>query len=182
MAGEQKNLIDDLLAESLKEIAKTKPIEKISSKEITDKAGVIRPTFYNHFKDKYDLVAWIYEKDLERSFEQYDNYFSKDQTRLLLERIQEKHFFYRKAFEDTNQNSLFSYMRAANCRITKDILKHHLQTDELTEEQCFSVNYHSYAWVCCLSEWLKNRCEPDLDVYVDYLYDNSIVIYERYLF
>ena len=56
MTGEQKNLIDDLLAESLKEIAKTKPIEKITIKEITDKAGVIRPTFYNHFQDKYELV------------------------------------------------------------------------------------------------------------------------------
>lgn len=144
--------------------------------------GTDRQTFYYHFKDKYDLVAWIYEMDLKYSFEQYDNYFSKEQTRLLLERFKERQFFYRKAFEDTNQNSLFNYMRAANCRVTKGILKEHLHKKELIDEQNFSVNYHSYAWICCLAEWLANRCEPELNTYVDYLYDNSVFIYEKYPF
>ena len=52
MTNQGKNGIDVILAESLKELSKTRPIEKITIKEITDKAGVIRPTFYNHFQDK----------------------------------------------------------------------------------------------------------------------------------
>ncbi len=59
MSIQSKNAIDLLLSESFKEIAVTKPIEKITIKEITDKAGVIRPTFYNHFQDKYELLEWI---------------------------------------------------------------------------------------------------------------------------
>ena len=35
------------------------PFEKITIKQITDGAGVIRVTFYNHFQDKYDLLEWI---------------------------------------------------------------------------------------------------------------------------
>ena len=58
MAG-QKERIDVLLAESFKELACGQPIEKITIKAITDKAGVIRPTFYNHFQDKYELLEWI---------------------------------------------------------------------------------------------------------------------------
>ncbi len=58
MAG-QKERIDTLLAESFKELACRQPIEKITIKAITDKAGVIRPTFYNHFQDKYELLEWI---------------------------------------------------------------------------------------------------------------------------
>lgn len=171
-----------MFANAILDIINKKELSKIRICELCEYCGTDRQTFYYHFKDKYDLVAWIYEQDLKYSFEQYNNYFSKDQTSLLLKRIKEKHFFYRKAFEDTNQNSLFSYMRAANLRITEDILKHHLQVDELTEEQLFSINYHSYAWVCCLSEWLKNRCEPELNDYVDYLYDNSVFIYKQYPF
>ena len=53
MTGQGKSAIDTLLAESFKELALKHPIEKITIKEITDKAGVIRPTFYNHFQDKY---------------------------------------------------------------------------------------------------------------------------------
>ena len=43
MTGQGKSAIDTLLAESFKELAKKHPIEKITIKEITDLAGVIRP-------------------------------------------------------------------------------------------------------------------------------------------
>lgn len=64
MTGQGKSAIDTLLAESFKELAKKHPIEKITIKEITDLAGVIRPTFYNHFQDKYELLEWIITTDL----------------------------------------------------------------------------------------------------------------------
>ncbi len=64
MTQQGKNAIDLVLAESLIELSAKKPIEKITIKEITDKAGVIRPTFYNHFQDKYELIEWIIKDDL----------------------------------------------------------------------------------------------------------------------
>lgn len=64
MSLQSKNAIDLLLSESFKELAASKPIEKITIKEITDKAGVIRPTFYNHFQDKYELLEWIVQTEL----------------------------------------------------------------------------------------------------------------------
>lgn len=60
----QKATVDKLLAESFKELVKAEPIEKITIREITDKAGVIRPTFYNHFKDKYELLEWIIRTEI----------------------------------------------------------------------------------------------------------------------
>ena len=60
MTQQGKNAIDLVLAESLIELSAKKPIDKITIKEITDKAGVIRPTFYNHFQDKYELID-VYE-------------------------------------------------------------------------------------------------------------------------
>ena len=59
MVVRANNTTDRLLADSFKELAQIKPVEKITIKEITDKAGVIRPTFYNHFQDKYELLEWI---------------------------------------------------------------------------------------------------------------------------
>lgn len=34
------------------------PIEGMSIKEISEKAGISRQTFYNHFAEKHDVVAW----------------------------------------------------------------------------------------------------------------------------
>ena len=64
MTGQGKSAIDTLLAESFKELALKHPIEKITIKEITDKAGVIRPTFYNHFQDKYEIIEYILKKEI----------------------------------------------------------------------------------------------------------------------
>ena len=59
MATQNKTDIDQLLADSLKQLASKKLLEKITIKEITDLAGVIRPTFYNHFQDKFELLEWL---------------------------------------------------------------------------------------------------------------------------
>lgn len=64
MISQGKNTMDRILADSLKELVTMKPVEKITIKEITDRAGVIRPTFYNHFQDKYELLEWIIHNDL----------------------------------------------------------------------------------------------------------------------
>ena len=50
----------DILAESFREIAKTKPIDKITIQEIVDNCGYSPATFYRQFSDKYDLIAWDY--------------------------------------------------------------------------------------------------------------------------
>lgn len=64
MVKKNKESVDNILAESFKELACQQPVEKITIKQITDKAGVIRPTFYNHFQDKYSLLEWILLRDL----------------------------------------------------------------------------------------------------------------------
>ena len=61
---QQKREVKTLLAESFKELALEKPVEKITIKEITDRAGVIRVTFYNHFQDKYELLEWICREEV----------------------------------------------------------------------------------------------------------------------
>lgn len=60
----EKKDVEHALAESLKKLAVQMPFEKITIKKITDGAGVIRVTFYNHFQDKYDLLEWIMRTDI----------------------------------------------------------------------------------------------------------------------
>lgn len=55
----------ELLAESFKELAENKNIDKITVKDITENCGYSSATFYRQFKDKYDLIAWAYTRDLE---------------------------------------------------------------------------------------------------------------------
>lgn len=56
---QQRKELKVVLVESFKELALEEPVDKITIKEITDRAGVIRVTFYNHFQDKYELIEWM---------------------------------------------------------------------------------------------------------------------------
>jgi AcrR family transcriptional regulator len=59
-----KTDVDKLLMDSFKKLVMTIPVEKITIKEITDEAGVIRPTFYNHFQDKYEVIERIINEEI----------------------------------------------------------------------------------------------------------------------
>ncbi len=47
------------IADKMKELMKKKPLDKIRITEICQAAEIERSTFYYHFRDKYELVAWI---------------------------------------------------------------------------------------------------------------------------
>ena len=59
-----KELTKRLIANSFKELLLQNSFEKITIKMITDHANVIRPTFYNHFHDKYELLEWIFRDEV----------------------------------------------------------------------------------------------------------------------
>ncbi len=50
----------EILAESFREIAENCPVDKITIQAIVDNCEYSPATFYRHFKDKYDLIAWDY--------------------------------------------------------------------------------------------------------------------------
>lgn len=54
------NLTKKALAAALKQIMTEVPFPKISVGDICEACGMSRKSFYYHFKDKYDLVNWIF--------------------------------------------------------------------------------------------------------------------------
>ena len=59
MTFNEKMTMKDLLSEGLYILMQQKPFEKITIKQICDKTGVIRGTFYNHFMDKYEALEYL---------------------------------------------------------------------------------------------------------------------------
>lgn len=69
----KKKPVKEMLAESLEELLKSKPYEKITVNEIVDNCGVGRRTFYNNFRDKYDIAAWLYLRQLHEFVDSRDS-------------------------------------------------------------------------------------------------------------
>lgn len=100
-----KELTKRLIANSFKELLLQMPFEKITIKMITDHANVIRPTFYNHFHDKYELVEWIVQEDILNDAENLFREESKTvAVRSLISGFYNEREFYKRAFEIIGQN------------------------------------------------------------------------------
>ncbi len=63
----------EILAESFRELSKKKSVEKITIQEIVDNCDFSPATFYRHFRDKYDLMAWDYTHDTSAIMKQIDD-------------------------------------------------------------------------------------------------------------
>ena len=52
-----------LIRKEFTELLKTKPVQSITVREICERTGINRSTFYNHYTDVYDLLEQI-ERDM----------------------------------------------------------------------------------------------------------------------
>ena len=57
------NITKRALSAALKELMETQPFSKISVGDICERCEMNRKSFYYHFRDKYDLVNWIYDTE-----------------------------------------------------------------------------------------------------------------------
>ena len=54
-----------MLTKCLRELAEHREIDRITIRQITDNCDYSPATFYRHFKDKYDLIAWDYAQNVK---------------------------------------------------------------------------------------------------------------------
>ena len=150
--------VDRLLAESFKELSGKTSIDKITIKEITDKAGVIRPTFYNHFQDKYDLLEWIIRTEiLDPIIPLIQEGYLREGLVLIFANLQKDKEFYTKVVRLEGQNScesiiqkfikeiLFTFIneKAGN----KTAARKGLTIDLITEYFAQSISFVVISWV-----------------------------------
>lgn len=139
------------IADKMREIMKRKPLSKIRVTEICEAAGIERPTFYYHFTDKYDLVAWIfchnaYETDI----------ISVESSAKAMSQMKNDIIFYRRAYEDTSQNALWKYMLEYFVKRYMNLAKEKLGTDVLDTQISYSIRFYCMGAVGMTQEWVLN--------------------------
>ena len=164
MTGQGKQAIDLALAESFKELASRHPIEKITIKDITDKAGVIRPTFYNHFQDKYDLLEYCVkniEQELTEKINttQYSNSkeFYTNLVMSLLEYISENKKMFKSVLKNNFDNSVNKiFMNTCINYITDMLEKEKDQGIYHKTKIPIIAQFYAGAVISTIVWWIKN--------------------------
>ena len=152
----------ELLAESFRELAETKAIDKITIRDITDNCGYSSATFYRQFRDKYDLIAWAYSRDLERIMEQiaYDE-TSWRQTLIDAARYYSAHKEYlaNLLLHTTGYDAFVRNMTEINYQSLRQAVRRSAEVSETDEKTEMLIRLYVFGTVQLTCEWIVGRYE-----------------------
>ena len=156
----------EILAESFREVAERKNIDKITVKDITENCGYSPATFYRQFRDKYDLIAWDYTRELKSILSGMDG--SKkgwENTLFCVVRF----FHGRKSYlanlflHTSGLESFIAYMQEVHFQSLKDIVEKASgspSVDALTEMYIRQYVLGTVQFTC---EWILGKFEASVE-------------------
>ena len=171
------------LAESFKELMLKGSFEKITIRMITEQAGVIRPTFYNYFQDKYEVMEWLlWEEVFKEVSGLMEQERGMESLQLLFWKFEEDKNYYEKVFEVTGQNSFEEMLYGQVFHMEEILVKHHplkhLRNMPHVDEKVF-LEFHAISLVNGLKYWLikesKNISSGDAMEFYRYMMSHSIL-------
>lgn len=97
------------LAQALKECMQEEAFCKISVSELCEKCHMNRKSFYYHFRDKFDLLNWIFDNELDDILEEHEDLWKVTEELCLY--LNENKSFFKKAMKVEGQNCFRSYFK-----------------------------------------------------------------------
>lgn len=154
------------LAESLKSLMTERVFEKITITEICDLCNMNRNSFYYHFKDKYDLVNWIFDDEFtnDAMIRSYQTAWAF--TCDLCDYLYENRMFYRKAFLITGQNSFSEHFINSIMPVFVSRLTYLSPTGEVKEIQ---LEIFSDFFLATIQRWITKKDCVAPEVFLDSL-------------
>lgn len=157
------NITKQALASSLRELMLEQPFDKINVAQICERCHMNRKSFYYHFRDKYDLVNWIFDSEFISLIKDVDLEAPYSERWSLIETICEyfyaNHRFYRKALQIKGQNSFTDHFREYIRPLLMSRLACVFGPDPIDE---FEIAFFTDAVICTMERWLleKDCMEP----------------------
>lgn len=154
--------INNILADTFLSLCREKEYKDITVKDIRERSGISRTGFYNHFRDKNDLVQWIYYERIQTSFQKekmssVNNYY--EALVFYYQKVQEYHFFLKSALKDNGQNCLRDYMYEHpyewELQYHKNWYEENTGEEPEMEKLSFFTEYHSSGAVSMTIKWIQ---------------------------
>jgi len=151
-----------VIRESLMELMKSKSILGVSVKDICDLADISRSTFYDHYKDQYDLLKQIEDETLAYFEDMLDKYKDKQTKKDTYQMVEEMLTYI------ANNGSTIHVLLGENGDINfqKKLLYHFVMHNQITkyfsEDQNDEAKIYDSAFLVqgaigLIQHWLKDN-------------------------
>ncbi len=148
-----------LLAESLKRLVNSKPLDKITVKELVEDCGINRQTFYYNFQDIYDLLEWVFEEDARRILEEKKNYDNwQDLFWDAFHYLQDNKVLVLNTFNSVGRSYLENRLKVRLAPVVENMLDRRTGGMNLSEQDReFVVHLYTVGMISVMFDWFANN-------------------------
>ena len=150
----------ELLAGSFRELAQSRDIDRITVQDIAKNCGYSIATFYRQFKDKYDLIAWDYARDLQKLLDQEDG-TQKDWRQSLSEAAnyydEQREYLANLLTNTSGYDSFIRYMTEIHFSALMNRIRAASDPGEPDQRTRMLVRLYAYGTVMLTCEWILGK-------------------------
>lgn len=165
--NQKSQTTEEVLAAGMKHLITVMPFEKITVKAIADEAHVKRPTFYNHFKDKYDIVEYILKQELiepARTLMACD--MLGEAIRLILVTMKKEKKFYMHVARIDEDVIFRRIVRELFKELLLDVMRERMADEDNGNPMLTMDNiaeYYAYGISFGISKWIQKGMKMEVD-------------------
>ena len=153
MAVQTKNVI----AQSLKQMVKTKPLSKITVTDLAEDCGISRMTFYYYFEDIYDLVRWICLEEGREAIGActgYDNW--TDGFLSLCRAVLENREFVESVYRSVQHDQIEEYLYRVTRHLVSGVVREQTDREDVPEVEKEKItDFFAIAFVGITLKWVR---------------------------
>lgn len=166
------------LAASMKKLMEERDFSKVTVADICEGCGMNRKSFYYHFKDKYELVNWIFYEEFLKNMDVSRYKTSRDILEDLCKYFYRERTFYENALMVEGQNSFREYLFESMLPVIKTQRKDLFRDREYN---LFFVYFFYEAFLAAIISWLRDGEKIPPDEFLRQLHAILITLAENFI-
>ena len=154
----------EIIARTFTELLDEKPVSKVTVKDIVERCGVNRNTFYYHFRDIPEVVEFILKKKWDEILE------APQEKASILECMEEMAALVRSnrklmlnVYKSVKRDTFLFYMNEVATYIIMEYFDKNMNKFDLDKGEIqMLIKYYKCLFIGILMEWLDHGLEDDL--------------------
>lgn len=162
------DLTKTAIAESLRELMGEMPLSAVTVREITQRCGINRNTFYYHFRDKYDVINWVFHREVEEVLQPDVQPRDWGENLIRIGRcLMEHKAFYRSALKEVGQNSFTLCLLEYCMGLVAELLRQADPAGAIPEGDIhFISQFYALALIGSVAKWARDGMNSDPERFV----------------
>lgn len=160
------------------ELLKEQSLDKITVKDIVERCGINRNTFYYYYKDIYDLIDDIFDMDTKRVLSGEKNGSWQEELKRVVVFILENKTAIVHIYNSKSMDVLEQYLFDISDMLVQDYVTMHNDTIKVSEEnKKFITTFYSYSLAGMLLDWIKGGMQENSAEFLEKLgmvFENTI--------